>query len=341
MDKGISVVICCYNSESRIQKVLSCLQNQNITKPINWEVVVIDNASTDETAAVAKDSWNLEGVKLRVVPEPNPGISHARRKGFEDARFEIISFVDDDNWVEEDWIEKVHDTMYTHPDIGILGGLGRAAFDEEPPAWFKDFEAAYAVGPQAEQSGPVDTRLYGAGMNIRISVWEYLKENGFEFQLTGRKGKELSSGEDSELSQAVLLSGKMLYYRSDLAFEHFMPSGRLTWDYLIKLGASFGRSEPILGIYRSLVRGDKDFQARKYQNRFFSLLRSSMDIIKFLPRQLSLMFKDKPGLKDHYRSVYIWHSFKEKLSLYGKFPSMVAEIRNGGWNKQSHQENSN
>lgn len=335
MDKGISVVICCYNSESRIQKVLSCLQNQNITGQIDWEVVVIDNASTDATAQVSRDSWSLGGVDLRVVPEPNPGISHARRKGFEAARFEIISFVDDDNWVEEEWIEKVYDTMYADPEIGILGGLGVAAFEDAPPAWFKDFEAAYAVGPQAKQSGPVDSRLYGAGMNIRTSVWENLKEKGFEFQLTGRKGKQLSSGEDSELTQAVLLSGKKLYYRSDLSFEHFMPPGRLNWDYLIKLAASFGRSEPILGIYRSLVRGDEGFQAKKYQSRFFSLLRSGMDIVKFLPADFRLLFKNKEGLKDHYRAVYLRHTFKEKISLYAKFPSIVAGIRDGGWNSQS------
>ena len=192
MDRGISVVICCYNSEQRIQKVLTCLQNQKFTHKIEWEVLLVDNASTDDTEKVAMESWSLKEVKLRVVPEPNPGISHARRRGFEDAAFEIISFVDDDNWVEEEWIQKVYDTMYEDTEIGILGGKGTAAFDEAPPVWFARYESSYAVGPQADQSCEMFTRLYGAGMNIRKSTWDNLKENGFEFQLSGRKGKLLS-----------------------------------------------------------------------------------------------------------------------------------------------------
>ena len=335
MEPGISVVICCYNSEDKIQKVLTCLQDQRFKKEPSWEVLVVDNASTDRTAAVANDSWTLEGVKLRVVNEPNPGISHARRRGFDEAGFEIISFVDDDNWVEKDWIQKVFDTMYADSEIGILGGNGTAVSDVPLPAWFDRYQGAYAVGPQGDASGEHDAILYGAGLNIRKSTWENLRKEGFDFQLTGRKGKVLSSGEDSELSLAVILNGQKLYYRSDLTFEHFMPEGRLNWDYLMKLVGSFGRAEPVTGIYHSLVRGYTGFDAKKYQNRFFSLLRSVFDNLKFLPRHIRLIFINTEGVHDHYKSVYLWNSLKTKIHLYKSFPSIVAEIRNAGWNKKT------
>jgi len=337
MERGISVVICCYNSELKIQKVLFYLQNQNIKDQLEWEVLVVDNASTDQTAEVAATSWTLEGVNLRVVNEPEPGISNARRRGFSDARFEIISFVDDDNWVETNWIQKVHDTMYSDLEIGILGGVGIASFEEEPPEWFSRYESSYAVGLQGEKSGDFQSNLYGAGMNIRRSSWNHLQENGFNFQLTGRKGKLLSSGEDSELSQAVLLSGHKLYYRSDLTFHHFMPPGRLTWDYLLKLTGSFGRSEPILGVYRSILRGDRGFNAMKYQHRFYTLLRTAGDNIKFLPRYLRLFFiQNREGVDDHLESVYLWNTLREKVLIFWKFHSIVTEIRQGGWNKLTH-----
>ncbi len=335
MERGISVVICCYNSELKIQKVLSNLQNQNIKNYLAWEVLVVDNASSDETAAVAMESWKMEGVSLRVAHEPNPGISHARRRGFEDARFEIISFVDDDNWVEADWIQKVYDTMYSDMEIGILGGVGIASFEETPPSWFARYESSYAVGLQGYKSGERTSNLYGAGINIRKSTWDNLQENGFKFQLTGRKGNLLSSGEDSELCQAVILSGQKLFYRSDLTFYHFMPHGRLTWEYLVKLTGSFGRAEPILGVYRSLIKGDRGFNAKKYQNRFFSLLRTTYDAFKFLPRYIRLIFVNKEGDDDHLNSVYLWNSLREKVILYMRFPTIVAEIRNSRWNKRT------
>ena len=333
MEPGISVVICCYNSEQKIQKALTCLQDQKFEKELSWEVLVVDNASTDRTATVAKDSWKLKGVSLSVVNEPNPGISHARRRGFDEARFEIISFVDDDNWVEKDWIQKVFETMYADREIGILGGNGTAVADVPLPAWFNKYQSAYAVGPQGDASGERKSILYGAGMNIRKSTWENLKKEGFDFQLTGRKGKVLSSGEDSELSLAVILNGQKLYYRSDLTFDHFMPEGRLNWDYLMKLVGSFGRAEPVTGIYHSLVRGYSGFEAKKYQNRFFSLLRSVFDNFKFLPKHIRLIFSKKDGFRDQYKSVYLWNSLKTKIQLYRKFPSIVAEIRDAGWNK--------
>lgn len=293
---------------------------------------MVDNASTDRTESVAKECWTLEGVELRVANEPNPGISHARRRGFEDARFEIISFVDDDNWVEVEWIQKVYNTMYSDNEIGMLGGAGIAAFDGESPEWFSRYQDSYAVGPQGDMSGERHSNLYGAGMNIRKSTWEMLKENSFEFQLTGRKGKNLSSGEDSELSHAVLLSGKKLYYRSDLSFYHFMPSGRLTWEYLMRLTAAFGRAEPVLGVYRSILREDQGFSAKKYQNPFYSLLRTAFDMVKFLPVFLRLIFIRKEGEIDHRNAVFLWYSFKEKIALYRSFPSIVFEIRSGKWN---------
>jgi len=296
----------------------------------------VDNASSDRTGSVARECWTLPGVELRVVNEASPGISHARRRGFEDARFEIISFVDDDNWVEEEWIQKVYDTMYSDEDIGIMGGAGKAKFEGTEPAWFSSNERSYAVGLQGESSGERTTSLYGAGLNIRKSTWDNLWENGFKFQLTGRKGNLISSGEDSELCLAVILSGQKLYYRSDLTFYHVMPSGRLTWEYLAKLTGSFGRSDAILMAYVSLTKAYRGMNALKYQNRFLSLLRTAFDFIKFIPSYISLIFIKKEGSDKHLKAVYIWNNLKQKISLYRHFPSIVDEIRNGKWNKLSN-----
>ncbi|MCK5136582.1 MAG: glycosyltransferase family 2 protein [Bacteroidales bacterium] len=331
MESGISVVICCYNSEKRIPIVLDWLQKQKYHDSIVWEVVLVDNASNDKTVSVARDQWKLDMIDLRIVYESNPGISHARMRGFAEAKYEIVSFVDDDNWVETGWIQKIFDTMYSNSDIGILGGQGIASFEENPPEWFYTHQSSYAVGPQAKESGEHNSILYGAGLNIRKSSWEFLMENGFTFQLTGRKGKSISSGEDSELCLAVLLSGRKLYYRADLQFYHFMPAARIEWEYLVKLTKSFGRSGPVHDIYFSILRDYKGLDRLKYQYRFLSLLRSVYDNFLFIPWYMKLLFSKKQGNNDHLKSAYLWNSLKEKIRLYRRFPSMVTEIRNGAW----------
>ena len=81
MINGISIVICCYNSENRLPKVLEHLEQQVMSESIAWEVLVVDNASKDRTAEVADKSWNREDVSIRVVYEPKPGLSNARLCG--------------------------------------------------------------------------------------------------------------------------------------------------------------------------------------------------------------------------------------------------------------------
>ena len=193
MINGISVVICCFNSEERLPNVLKHLAEQEHDKDIQWEVVIVDNASKDRTAEVAMELWKREDVPFRVVHEPKSGLSHARLTGFAESKYDVISFVDDDNWVESKWIEKVFTIMNGDSKIGILGGRGDAVFEGEPPFWFKDFEAAFAVGSAGKKTGKQWSKLIrGAGMNIRRESWNYLRTNEFDFILSGRKGKSLS-----------------------------------------------------------------------------------------------------------------------------------------------------
>src|SRR5215468_3703384 len=97
---GVSVIICCYNSSTRLPDTLSHLGRQNVRPSIPWEVVIVNNASTDNTTVVAHQCWPSDApTVLRVVYEPRLGLSHARSRGLSEARYEIVSFVDDDNWV--------------------------------------------------------------------------------------------------------------------------------------------------------------------------------------------------------------------------------------------------
>ena len=116
---GISIVICGYNAETRIVPTLQHLQRQQFTSTIPWEVIVIDNCSNDATAVTATNEWSKDPVTtLSVYREDRPGLNHARERGFREARFDVVSLIDDDNWVENHWVEKVYKIFESMPGVG-------------------------------------------------------------------------------------------------------------------------------------------------------------------------------------------------------------------------------
>src|SRR5436190_1838589 len=98
--KGVSVIICCYNSEHRIDKTLNHLQAQIISSSLQWEIILVDNASNDSTVKKADELWNKNAVtEMNIISEPKPGLKNARLAGINKSKYEYISFIDDDNWV--------------------------------------------------------------------------------------------------------------------------------------------------------------------------------------------------------------------------------------------------
>jgi glycosyltransferase involved in cell wall biosynthesis len=225
---GVSIIICAYNAMKRIVPTLQHLQKQQFNKPINWEVIVVDNASTDITSEVASDIWNQNPItNLSVVREEKPGLMHARRRGLESANYEIVSFIDDDNWVENDWVQKVADIFAMNDKIGACGGKSEAVFESNSPEWFPLFENSFAVGKQADESGIINEKkgfLWGAGLSFKKSIWDDLQKRNYINLTLDREGKTLSSGGDTELCYAIRLMGYQLYYKDDLSLKHYMPT---------------------------------------------------------------------------------------------------------------------
>lgn len=339
MNTAISVVICCYNSANRLPKVLDHLARQKFLTPVVWEVLVVDNASKDNTGQIAYDCWDQQIAPLRVVLELTPGLSYAREAGLKQALYPIVSFVDDDNWVEEYWVQKIADHFQNHPQTTMLGGKGEAAFEEEKPLWFDTIQRAFAVGPQGAVSGPTQKPLYGAGFTIRREAWEALFQKGFHFIFSGRKGTALTSGEDSELCYALILAGYELFYKEDLHFFHFMPASRMQWAYVKKLYQAFGRTAPVLSLYRSFIPGPK-----------LSYL-GQLKIYNPLVRLIHLMYDHFFSLLDYWRirvrsskqnpvELNYWYTkyaVLEMLRLFFSYSSIAKSIKTASW-RQSHNK---
>lgn len=208
---------------------------------ISWEVIVVDNHSTDDSSAVATKVWKQYKpvVPFSVLQERSPGLSFARKTGADSAQYELLLYCDDDNWLAKDYIGLAFQIMQSNPNIAVLGGRSTASFESAAPAWFPRFEKGYAVGRPMEESGNANARTYiaGAGMLVRKSLLQKLETLDYQQLLTDRKGNELSSGGDAELCLMMLYMGYDLYYDERLQFVHYMPGTRLEWSYCVKMMA--------------------------------------------------------------------------------------------------------
>ncbi len=235
LKSGVSVIICCYNSATRIQKTLQHLALQILDDQIPCEIIVVNNASTDNLDIVVKDTWLSCGspFPLKVIFEPTPGLAFARRSGVLSASYTYGVFCDDDNWLSPDYLIKVVNIFNTKPQMGLIGGCSTPVLEDTAPAWFYTKSSAFAVGIQAPETGDITHRgfVWGAGMAFRVQVLKSIFEAGIKPLVSGRKGDVLTSGDDGEISAWYIFSGYHIWYDSEMRFQHFIPQTRLSDEY--------------------------------------------------------------------------------------------------------------
>ena len=317
--KGVSVVICCYNSSKRLPDTLEYLSNQKVRNGLMWEILIVDNNSDDNTSIIAQKVWNSQkkNVPFRVVSEPDSGLSHARKKGVENARYEYIIFCDDDNWLASDYVENAFNIINSKPDYAAIGGQSEAVFDKDAivPVWFDKFKRDYAVGKQGEKSSDIThTELvWGAGIVIKRSV--FLKVYKYPPLLSDRKGKQLHSGGDNEMCLRFILFGFKLYYDDSLKFWHYIPKNRLEESYHSSLKAGFIEASDIVDYYHDFLKlyvrnRNKLFTKLKWELKYWLYIFKIQKIdpnSKIFPKMVNLF---TPHFKDRY------YEFNEIKKIY-------------------------
>jgi len=243
--KGISIIMCCYNSCALLEQTILHLAALELPEEWPVELIIVDNASTDDTAEFAAICWRNTGepFTLEIHNEPKQGLLYARQKGLDVSRFEFILFVDDDNWLASDYLIHLYQLFTKHPTVAAFGGLNTPVFESEKPFWFDTFQHSYAVGRLAKGfNEPREIGLFGAGLAIRKTALDQLHQAGFKSMLVGRSGNSLSSGEDYELCKALKLAGWQIIFAPELKLKHFIVTRRLNWDYFRKLNQGISQS---------------------------------------------------------------------------------------------------
>lgn len=252
---GISVVVCCYNSATRLPYVLEHLAKQQTEQAFDWEVILVNNRSDDNTGEVAKALLQqYPQLNGKLIDENEAGLTYARIAGAKTAQYNYLLFCDDDNLLQEDYLRTAWIIMQSDARIGAVSGHGTAIVDGGGalPDWFNEHQGLFANGPQhPEQSH----HLYGAGLMVIRDVFLSIYTTGYPFICEDRKGASLSSGGDTEMCYIICLLGYQLRYDNRLTFQHMMPPNRLTKEYLGKLQSGIGYSFIQLIPYRYLIDG--------------------------------------------------------------------------------------
>lgn len=259
MQKGVTVVICTYNGSDNLPDAIEHVSRQQLAEEIPLELIIVDNNSSDDSAAVAQATWNRVGVtrtSFRLLTEKMPGKYYALQLGIKEARYEYIIICDDDNWLAPDYAQRVYDRLDVTPEIGAVGGLGTSETRGLPlPDWFERYLFAYAVGPQAGKTGFMRPRavLWGAGMATRRSLYLKMYQKYPSFLPEFGVATAMSS-EDTEYCMRLILKGYRLYYDDNLKFKHFIPERKLNEAFRDRLLAGFKSSNPLLRKYFAAMR---------------------------------------------------------------------------------------
>ncbi len=306
MTFSISIVVCTHNGASRISKCLSSLVNQD--NPPEYEIVVVDNASSDGTGDLVRTylgSSSFPAKAWRVIQEARPGLLFARLEGLHTARYDWVLFCDDDNVLSPDFLFQCQQVLSQNSRIGVLGSLGIPEFLGPKPDWFERYSSSYAVGPQLRdnQGGKNLVYVYGACSIYRIKPLLELFQKGFKPVLSGRKGKEMSAGDDVEWCWLMQLMEYKVAFSPKLKFTHQLPASRLTWEYYLTLKGGISGSEGLLIPYKYYFHSPK-------RSLFFFILYYYSESVKSIMRYLKnwIQWKGKPEKPENQLALTILKS---------------------------------
>ena len=246
---SLSVVIPTHAPRADLlQRTIAGLQAQ--TLPVeHWQLLLIDNASP-KPLALDWVSWHPRG---RLIREPRLGLTQARLRALAESTGELLVWVDDDNVLAPDYLERMQQAFAAHPELGAAGGVSEAAVQGSVPHWYRPGLAPLGCrdhGPQdiwmewssADRHYPQAAPI-GAGLAIRRSamwLWADAVQNDPARLSLGRRGCSLASGEDNDINLTLLAAGWRLLYVAGARLTHLIPSQRLELAYQKRLArASF------------------------------------------------------------------------------------------------------
>jgi glycosyltransferase involved in cell wall biosynthesis len=257
----LSVIICTHNPRPEyLSRTLEALRVQTLPM-VEWELLVIDNASDPQVTALVSLKWHPNARHMR---EEVLGLTSARLRGIQEAQGHLLVFVDDDSTLESSYLEVAMGIGKTRPDIGCWGaGCIEPEYEKPPPEWLSAYDGALAIRhldrdlwaniPALNHSLP-----FGVGMCLRRTVadqYAILCQTDDVRRSLDRSGESIASCGDTDIALLTCSLGMGTASFTGLKITHLIPERRTTRQYMSRLLAGKAESQVILS---SLYELDSD-----------------------------------------------------------------------------------
>lgn len=261
-----SIVICTHNRAAKLQRTLRVLADMAVPREAAWELIVVDNNSTDATRSVC-DSYRST-LPVAYIFEPRQGKSIALNRGIAEAQGALLVFTDDDVDVDRHWLAALLEAARRYPDASFLGGKVLPLWESEPPRWILEHLGRLHTNvhvDRGEREGCVTDFmqngeppfLVGANLAIRPSALStrYRFQEDVGPQGSDRLGQGNVRGEEINLEERLLAAGHIGIYVPQAVVYHRHPPERQCERYVRKYFFGSGISnvrlsgEQVPGLY--------------------------------------------------------------------------------------------
>jgi glycosyltransferase involved in cell wall biosynthesis len=239
----ITAIVCTYNRCKSLARALDSLAASVLPETIVWEVLVVDNNSSDQTEAVVEDFCRRYAGRFRYLFEPQQGKSYALNAGIREARADILAFVDDDVTVERIWLQSLTSALHDSQWAGSGGRILPAA-GFKPPRWLAIDGPCNLLGAlcaycnPGDVSGELKDPPFGANMAFRKEMFD--RYGHFRTDLGPFPNSKIGF-EDTEFGRRLMASGERLCYVPSAVVYHEVPENRLRKEFFLAWWFDFGR----------------------------------------------------------------------------------------------------
>ena len=229
-EHGISVIIPTYNRASKIGITLQSFIEQDYPQD-RYEIVVVDNHSTDETREVIDSYIEKAPIPITYVFEERQGVHYARNRAVEVARFPLLYYTDDDMRADKDLLTEISKPLCVDPEIGTITGRVLPDWEVTPPKWISKYcyNALLSLNDRSEDLiiSPSDVGVYSC--HQAITKRALIDAGGFNPENTA--GVWIGDGETGLNIKLRRLGYKFAYIGSAVTY-HMIPAYRMTQRYL-------------------------------------------------------------------------------------------------------------
>ncbi|MBW2661431.1 MAG: glycosyltransferase family 2 protein [Deltaproteobacteria bacterium] len=237
----VTVAVCTYNRAGRLPELINALRQQECQFP--FEILVVDNNSTDNTQDVLRQLAHIDGPPLRFVSEMRQGIVHARNRCIEETRNSaFLAFIDDDELPGHSYLKVAVDAL-KNEGAECVGGEIRVKLPNDPgPPWLTDellgFLGKVKHSKEAFWISERSTPVWSGNVAYKTALFR----DGLRFdERYNRAGKRIGGGSDAIMFWKLLESKRRIRYRPDMWIEHLIDPEKIRCRYFLKLHFSRGR----------------------------------------------------------------------------------------------------